>query len=515
MHFAFLNPQGNFDPLDSYWTEHPDFGGQLVYVKHVALALAAMGHAVDILTRQICDPEWPEFRTREDHYSGSPNVRVLRLPAGPPVFLRKELLWPYVVRDWVPNILRFYTRAGALPDIFTAHYADGGIGGVLLNDSTGVPFTFTAHSLGAQKMENAGVTPENLVAMDARYNFACRIFAERLSMNRSALIVTSTRQERFEQYAHRVYRDAVDLHEDCRFAVIPPGVDLGIFGNDIVGPDEVATRAHIRAMLSRDLDSDRRELPAIIASSRLDPKKNHLSLVKAFAEVPELQVRANLVLITGALNDALRHDAGAEADEREVLCELRQVVEERNLWGKVSAFALRGQPALAAAYRYLAQRGSVFALTAFYEPFGLAPLEAAAAGLPLVVTRNGGPSESLRDDDGDYGVLVDPTDPRNIARGLLDLLQNHDTWAEFALRGRQRVLAQYTWNRTAEGYLAYAKAVTADPQAYRCRRCLPLHPVFQATESRSCVAPDGQPLSEAGIGLEELRTLYFGDVESQ
>ena len=30
MHIVFMNPQGNFDPQDSYLTEHPDFGGQLV-----------------------------------------------------------------------------------------------------------------------------------------------------------------------------------------------------------------------------------------------------------------------------------------------------------------------------------------------------------------------------------------------------------------------------------------------------------------------------------------------------
>lgn len=33
MHVAFLNPQGNFDPDDSYWTAHSDFGGQLVYAE--------------------------------------------------------------------------------------------------------------------------------------------------------------------------------------------------------------------------------------------------------------------------------------------------------------------------------------------------------------------------------------------------------------------------------------------------------------------------------------------------
>jgi sucrose-phosphate synthase len=61
MHIGFLNPQGNFDAHDSYITEHADFGGQLVYVKEVAIAIARKGHKVDILTRQIIDPDWPEF----------------------------------------------------------------------------------------------------------------------------------------------------------------------------------------------------------------------------------------------------------------------------------------------------------------------------------------------------------------------------------------------------------------------------------------------------------------------
>ena len=60
MHIVFLNPQGNFDAKDSYLTEHPDFGGQLVYVKEVAQALVDLGHKVDIVTRRIRDAAWPE-----------------------------------------------------------------------------------------------------------------------------------------------------------------------------------------------------------------------------------------------------------------------------------------------------------------------------------------------------------------------------------------------------------------------------------------------------------------------
>lgn len=57
MRVAFFNPQGNFDPEDSYWTTHPDFGGQLVYVKEVAYELAEKGINIDIFTRRIVDPE--------------------------------------------------------------------------------------------------------------------------------------------------------------------------------------------------------------------------------------------------------------------------------------------------------------------------------------------------------------------------------------------------------------------------------------------------------------------------
>ncbi len=497
MHIAFLNPQGNFDRRDSYWTQHPDFGGQLVYVKQVALAMGEMGHRVDILTRQIHDPDWPEFAEPEDRYEGAPNVRILRLPAGPDRFLRKELLWPHLCRDWVPNILAFYRRAGSFPDLFTAHYGDGGLSGVLIEHRTGIPFTFTAHSLGAQKMDKLGVTPENLAQMDARYHFARRLIAERLSMNRSAINITSTRQERFEQYGHHAYRGAVDVRDDSRFAVIPPGVNLAIFDADAVSPDERATQAHVEAMLARDIAADRRHLPAIIASSRLDPKKNHLALVQAFALSPELQARANLVLFTGALPDPLRDDGGAGETERQILAEIRRVVDRHDLWGKVSAFALPGQPALAAAYRYLARRRSVFALTALYEPFGLAPLEAAAAGLPLVVTRNGGPSESLQEGGVAYGLLIDPSDPHDIAQALLKLLRDPETWQTFAARARQRVLSRYTWERTAQGYLTQIKAILARPPAQRQRPRLPIHPYFL------------NPTPQNDVSLDELRQLYF------
>ena len=519
MHIAFLNPQGNFDPADSYWTQHPDFGGQLVYVKQVALAMGQMGHRVDILTRQIVDPEWPEFAEPFDAYPEAPNVRIVRLAAGPRGFLRKELLWPHLVRDWADRILEFYRDEGGLPDAMTAHYGDGGLCGALIEARTSVPFTFTAHSLGAQKMDKLRVTRANVADMDGRYHFARRILAERLSMNRSAVNITSTLQERFSQYSHNAYRGAVDWTDDARFSVVPPGVNMEIFDRDALlardagyaGEDSCYVR--IQAALARDLLPERLDLPCIVASSRLDPKKNHLGLVEAFASSSELRRRTNLVIVTSNLEDPLNAERGGAAPtvhremgdtERAVLDSVMAVIDQAQLRGQVSMFALRGQGELAAGYRFFARRNSVFALTALYEPFGLAPLEAMASGLPAVVTKFGGPSESLRQGDEEYGVLVDPGDLEEVSTALFSLVISPDRWQRYAEAGYRRVRSRYTWERTAEGYLDAIKraldhierAVTG-PSARRPDRLLPIHPYFR------------DPCPENDVALDELGDVYL------
>ncbi|MFP4103300.1 glycosyltransferase [Coleofasciculus sp.] len=498
MHIGFLNPQGNFDRHDSYWTEHPDFGGQLIYVKNVAVEMAKHGHNVDILTRQIIDPEWPEFSEKFDHYPDAPNVRIIRLPAGPKEFLRKELLWSHLVRDWIPNILQFYQEEGNFPDVMTSHYADGGISGVLIEAEVGIPFTFTAHSLGALKMDKLEVTPENLQEMDEYYHFGRRIVAERLSMNRSAVNITSTTaQERFKQYAHPAYRGAVDVNNDARFAEIPPGVDPSLFDIETRSPNEEETYQLIQKRLAQDIDAGRQDLPAIIAASRLAPKKNHLGLVQAFAESKTLQEKANLVIFTQGEDNPLREPVSNHTAEREVLIPLREVVNNNHLRGKISAFSLPDQPALAAAYRFLAQRHSVFALTSHHEPFGLGPIEAALAGLPLVVTKNSGLRESLREGDEVYGILIDPENPAAIAQGLEDVLSDSQRWEWFHNACREHIWNYYTWKTTAIDYLHLIEEILASPNACRPDELLRIHPYFR------------DPRPENDVSLDELKELYF------
>jgi sucrose-phosphate synthase len=154
MHTLFFNPQGNFDKTDSHLTEHPDFGGQLVYVKEIAMAMVAAGHKVDIVTRRIIDPEWPEFSASIDYYNDhAPDLRIVRIPCGGDGFLAKEQLWDHLP-EFVDETVKFYGRD--LPGFVTAHYADGGYCAALMQAATGLGFTFTGHSLGAHKLDKLG-----------------------------------------------------------------------------------------------------------------------------------------------------------------------------------------------------------------------------------------------------------------------------------------------------------------------------------------------------------------------
>lgn len=496
MHVAMLNPQGNFDPQDSYWTQHPDFGGQLVYVKEISLAMAARGHTVDILTRCIVDPDWPEFSAPIECYAHGDGVRIVRVACGPPTFLPKEQLWPHLGGVWVQGILDFYRAEDRLPDVFCAHYADGGVCGAILEEQTGVAFTFTGHSLGAQKLDKLEATRDNLAELDARFVFRRRLCAERVAMNHAARIVVSTGQEQREQYAHRAYRAVVDARDDRRFAVVPPGVNRDVF-SDEPGALDAAIQARIEQALARDLPPERRGLPQVLCSSRLDPKKNHIALVKAFVASRELRARANLAIVVRGLEVPLRERPQLGGSEQTLLDEIVETVEAHALWPAVTTFALNSQAELAAAYRCLARRHSVFALSALYEPFGLAPLEAMSCGLPAVVTRNGGPSESLYDEATDeaFGVLIDPTDPVDIARGLLEVVASDGAWQRYRQAGLERVTSRYTWDRAAQGYLDVF--VAASRQKSLPTR-VPIPPYFT------------HPSPGNDLSLENLAALYFG-----
>ena len=438
MHLLFLNPQGNFDEYDSYLTEHPDFGGQLVYVKELAMAMVDAGHKVDIVTRQIIDPEWPEFSSAIDYFdTHAPDLRIVRIPCGGHAFLAKEQLWDHLP-EFIEGTIRFYGHNS--PDFITTHYADGGLCGALMQAATGLGFTFTGHSLGAQKLDKLGTNCSNMDEMEAKFAFSRRIDAERLAMERAFKIITSTKQERMEQYAHPLYRGAVDTKDEQRFSVIPPGVNTRVF-NTKGGEADEDVEKKLRAGLKNP------DLPHLLISSRIDEKKNIGNAVSAYCGYPRIYERAGLAICVRGIDDPYEELNSLGLEEQQVLQPILDAIDAADLRERVEFLNIPSQAELAATYRYFARRRSVFVLPSVYEPFGLAPIEAAACGLACVATKNGGPSEIYEDGSG---VLVDPFDVPDIARGLQEGLSRQEELAE---RGRLRVLSNYTWEKTAALYL--------------------------------------------------------------
>ena len=454
MRILFLNPQGNFDAHDKYWTEHPDFGGQLVYVKEIACAMSELGHDVDIITRQFDDETLSGFSESMDHYSGYDRVRIVRIPAGPNRFIEKEALWEHL-HEWVDGIVDYYYATDTPIDFITTHYGDGGLAGAMLAERLHVPYSFTGHSLGAQKMEKLGVSLATMDDLNTRYQFAKRLMAERTAIAGASIIFTSTPQERDEQYFHPAYQ-SVSADKRNQFVVAPPGVNEKVFGADIQNAVEKATYQSLDHAIVRDINADRLDLPYIVLASRLDQKKNHIGILRAYAESIALQGMANIAISIRGIEDVFTSYDGLKPDEKILMDAMMEVIDAHQLKGKISFVNITSQQGLAAAYRYFAALHSVFALSSTYEPFGLAPIEAMCAGLPAAVTQYGGPADVLKDDAGTYGVLLDVMNTSHVIKGLIQIFKHYEY---YRTQGMQRVKDAYTWNATAKRYISAIEEV--------------------------------------------------------
>jgi glycosyltransferase involved in cell wall biosynthesis len=92
--------------------------------------------------------------------------------------------------------------------------------------------------------------------------------------------------------------------------------------------------------------------------------------------------------------------------------------------------------------RELAEASIVAVPSLWPEPFGLAGIEAFAAGRPVVASATGGIGDWLH--DGVNGLSVEPGDAGALARALNDLLADPDRQATMGRAGRRTVAERFT-----------------------------------------------------------------------
>ncbi len=466
LYVLHLHLHGLFRGHDLELGRDADTGGQTTYVLELArsLSLRPEVERLEVVTRLIQDR-----RVSADYAqpweSLGPGAAIRRLAFGPRRYLRKELLWPHL--DELADALSESLLAqDQLPDWIHAHYADAGYVGALLRRRLGIPLVFTGHSLGREKRRrliDAGLDPRQI---EEQYTMARRIDAEELALAHSNLVVTSTRQELEVQYA-RYGRFRAE-----QAAVIPPGVDVRQF----FPPQHSLEESVVEGLIEPFLRDPAK--PPVLAICRADHRKNIPALVEVFGRSERLRRQHNLVLLLGCRNDPRQ----LEKQQREVFQQVFELVDRFDLYGQVAYPKQHERQQVPAIYRWASRLGGVFVNPALTEPFGLTLLEAAACGVPIVATDDGGPKDILARCQN--GLLVDVSDLDALQQALEHSLASPERWRRWRDNGVEAVSRSFSWDAHVNHYLGAATAAAHQAASLRPSRW------FQQGETAPPVRPE-------------------------
>ncbi len=185
-----------------------------------------------------------------------------------------------------------------------------------------------------------------------------------------------------------------------RVTVIPNGVDAEYFSPP---PDKALGQKQV-----------------ILSVGRLEPQKDHDTLLSAFRQVAEQEPKAELWIVgDGSRRDALQ-------------------LQSNQLFQPGRVRLLPGRPDLLP----LLREAAVFVLSSRWEGLPNVVLEAMAAGLPVVATQVGGVPEVVL--PGQTGWLAPPQDPPALAAAISAALAAPETSAAFGANARRLVLEKFS-----------------------------------------------------------------------
>jgi glycosyltransferase involved in cell wall biosynthesis len=179
----------------------------------------------------------------------------------------------------------------------------------------------------------------------------------------------------------------------------------------------------------------------------LSPHKNLPRLVEGFAKAAG---PADLLVLTGDFHDVFHTHVP----------EIRATIDRVGLGDRVVLTGFVPDEDLAALYG----RAYSLAFPSLMEGFGLPAVEAMACGCPVAASRAG----SLPEVVGEAGVLFDPLDVDDIARGLRELLDDPARRAHLADLALRRA-STFDWDRSAAALLACVEEFDGRPRRARRR----------------------------------------------
>jgi D-inositol-3-phosphate glycosyltransferase len=365
-------------------------GGMNVYVRETAVELARLGHAVDVFTRD--DGSMPVIQ------SPAPGVRVIALEAGPRAPVEKEDL-PQHLPGFLNALRAFREREELRYGAVHSHYWMSGWVGRHLQRLWDVPHVAMFHTLGEVKRR------ARVEERESDY----RIETERAIVATADRIVVASAHEKGQLI--RLYGAS-----DRRVAVIPCGVNLDRFR-----PQD---RAAARAALDLPPESS-----IVLFVGRLEPLKGVEILIDAIAELED--TTPDLVIVGGDQR-ASSYMAGLKAQ-----------AERAGIGDRVRFVGAVAQESLPAYY----SAADVCVVPSYYESFGLVALEAMACGTPVIASRVGGLTGTIR--DGESGYLIPWRCPQPFA-DKIDLLLTNDELRHALGAAAEERAQRFHWSAVAE-----------------------------------------------------------------
>ena len=241
-----------------------DAGGQNIYVARVAKQLAERGLDVDVYTRRD-DPHLP------DVVPIGARIRVIHVPAGPPVEAPQERPLPYI-GAFADDVIARLRREAATVDLMHANFFMSGDVALRVKRRLGIPLVVTFHALGRVRRLHQG-------AADGFPD--ARVAIEDTLARRADLLIAECPQDADD--LRTLYRA-----DAKRIAIVPCGFDADEF--------RPVPRAAARARLGWPDDAF-----VVLQLGRLVPRKGIDTVIDALARMPpDLRRPARLYMVGGS-----------------------------------------------------------------------------------------------------------------------------------------------------------------------------------------------------------------------
>ncbi|HXF71202.1 MAG TPA: glycosyltransferase [Actinomycetota bacterium] len=387
-----------------------DAGGQNVYVGELARHLVRMGYDVDVFTRRDAEA-LPDVAEWVD------GVRIVNVPAGPPRFVPKEELLPFM-DAFADHVVAFCERQPGGYQIAHANFWMSGLVAAELKRRLRIPFVVTFHALGRVRRLAQGDADR---FPDQRFAIEDRVVRE------ADHIIAECPQE--EEDLIRLY-DA----DPVRITVIPAGFD----------PGELHPMSKELARVAVGLRPEDR---VVLHVGRMVPRKGVDTVIEALGRLVRVHGMEAILVIAGGDTDRPDPEATPEIGRLQRVARRERVEDRVRFVGRVGREKLK----------YFYNAADVFVTTPWYEPFGITPLEAMACGTPVIGSNVGGIKFTVR--DGETGYLVPPRDPDRVAERLAHLFGHPRLMALFGRQGIRRTNDLFTWRHVATAVAALYEQV--------------------------------------------------------